>query len=86
MAMGKIYFPKHSKWADTVIDEMLHFPHGNHDDAVDALSLIGRVLDTTYSPGFSVYTKKRRDMMYGDNILTSARKVGENQIKMRRRA
>lgn len=40
VAMGKVFFPKGPIW-DKVIDEMLAFPNGTHDDAVDMLSLFG---------------------------------------------
>ena len=72
-AMGKLYFPKHSKWADTIIDEMMHFPHGKNDDCIDCLSLMGRILDTTYSPNLRVVALRNRDIRYGSNILQSAR-------------
>lgn len=44
MAMGKVYFPTGAPWVETLVYEMLRFPSGTHDDQVDALSLIGRML------------------------------------------
>jgi predicted phage terminase large subunit-like protein len=43
-SMGKIFFPKNSAWKGDVLGQMLRFPAGKHDDAVDVLSLIGRGL------------------------------------------
>lgn len=43
--MGKVYLPYGQPWADTVVDELLSFPTGKHDDIVDNFSLIGRALD-----------------------------------------
>lgn len=44
-SMGKLFFPKQAKWRDHVMNQMLRFPAGKHDDAVDVLSLIGRGLE-----------------------------------------
>ena len=44
MATGKVYFPKRAEWLDDLVLEMSMFPVG-HDDQVDALGLIGRMLD-----------------------------------------
>lgn len=43
-SMGKVFFPKHATWAADVIGQLLRFPAGKHDDAVDVCSLIGRGL------------------------------------------
>jgi predicted phage terminase large subunit-like protein len=45
MAMGKVYFPRNAPWVSGLISEMLSFPAGKHDDMVDGLALIGRLLD-----------------------------------------
>jgi predicted phage terminase large subunit-like protein len=47
-ANGKVAFPK-APWADEVIDQLIRFPAGKHDDAVDACSLIGRAVSDTNS-------------------------------------
>ncbi len=44
MATGKVYFPKRAEWLDDLVMELAMFPVG-HDDQVDALGLIGRMLD-----------------------------------------
>ena len=44
MSMGKVFWPQKAGWYADVRHEMLTFPHGKHDDAVDAFSLIGRML------------------------------------------
>lgn len=48
-ALGKLSLPKDG-WAQRAIDQCLAFPAGKHDDAVDVLSLMGRVLDDAH-PG-----------------------------------
>jgi predicted phage terminase large subunit-like protein len=45
-AMGKVYFPHQAPWVADLQTELLNFPAGKHDDQVDMLSLIGRMLDT----------------------------------------
>ena len=44
-SMGKLFIPKHSPWRTDVITQLLKFPAGKHDDAVDVFSLIGRGLE-----------------------------------------
>ena len=44
-ASGKIYLPRHLEWSDSLMNELLTFPAGKHDDQVDALSLACRMLD-----------------------------------------
>jgi predicted phage terminase large subunit-like protein len=46
MAMGKVYFPTNAAWMPELQNELFTFPAGAHDDQVDALGLIGRMMDT----------------------------------------
>lgn len=41
MSMGKVRFPTFAPWWSTARHEMLCFPHGKHDDFVDALAHLG---------------------------------------------
>ncbi|PCI52556.1 MAG: hypothetical protein COB36_14785 [Alphaproteobacteria bacterium] len=43
-AMGKVYHPSNAPWLADLEREMLSFPYAKHDDQVDPLSLIGRLL------------------------------------------
>ncbi|MGE0629767.1 MAG: phage terminase large subunit [Hyphomicrobiaceae bacterium] len=45
-AMGMVYLPHGAPWVEDLLAELLVFPAGKHDDMVDALGLIGRLLDT----------------------------------------
>jgi len=45
MSMGKVLFPRNAAWTARVVAQLLSFPAGKHDDAVDVLGLLGRMLD-----------------------------------------
>lgn len=45
MAMGGLYVQRGALWATDLIAEMMSFPVGVHDDQVDALGLVGQLLD-----------------------------------------
>lgn len=51
MSMGKVLFPAHASWWPEVRDQLLKFPHGAHDDFVDALAYIGLGLTMQIAPG-----------------------------------
>lgn len=44
-SMGKVFFPKRAEWKDHVMMQLLRFPAGKNDDAVDVLSLFGRGIE-----------------------------------------
>lgn len=44
-SMGKIFFPKNAAWKGDVLAQLLRFPAGKHDDAVDVFSLLGRGIE-----------------------------------------
>jgi predicted phage terminase large subunit-like protein len=45
IALNGLYVPIHAPWYAALRSEMLSFPAGKHDDQVDALGLIGQLLD-----------------------------------------
>lgn len=45
-SMGKVYLPVNAPWTNDLLAELLAAFSGKNDDQVDALSLIGRMLDT----------------------------------------
>ena len=49
MAMDGLYCPFHEKWFSELKRELMTFPAGKNDDCVDALGLIGQVLDKMVS-------------------------------------
>lgn len=48
-ASGRVYWP-YKDWAERAINELLKFPSGKHDDAVDACSLFGMFYNRTWTP------------------------------------
>jgi len=46
MAIDGLYLPSGASWLADLRSELLSFPAGKHDDQVDALGLIGQLLDT----------------------------------------
>jgi predicted phage terminase large subunit-like protein len=45
MSMNGLFYPAGAPWRETFESELLRFPAGKHDDQVDALGLIGQLLD-----------------------------------------
>jgi hypothetical protein len=45
MALEGLYVPINTSWYPEFRSELLGFPAGKHDDQVDALGLIGQLLD-----------------------------------------
>ncbi|MCJ2085521.1 phage terminase large subunit [Methylobacterium sp. E-005] len=50
MSMLGLYVPANVPWRSELEGELLRFPAGVHDDQVDALGLIGQLLDTIHAP------------------------------------
>lgn len=50
MAMEGLYVPADAPWLADFRAELLSFPAGRHDDQVDALGLVGQLLDKMFVP------------------------------------
>jgi predicted phage terminase large subunit-like protein len=50
MSMGGLYVPAGASWLPDFEQELLRFPSAVHDDQVDALGLIGQLLDHIQAP------------------------------------
>ncbi len=49
MALEGLYCPINASWYADLRSELLSFPAGKHDDQVDALGLVGQLLDKMMS-------------------------------------
>lgn len=58
-ANGKVSLPL-NEWGDHVIDQLIRFPAGKHDDAVDMCSLIGRAVYETWPAILTKVEQARR--------------------------
>ena len=59
MSLGKVKFPRFAPWFVAARDQMLKFPHGAHDDFIDALAYIGLGLSRIVAGhGKTKYKKK----------------------------
>ena len=45
MELDGLYVPARAPWLQDLKAELLAFPRGKHDDQVDALGLVGQLLD-----------------------------------------
>jgi predicted phage terminase large subunit-like protein len=72
MGMGKVYFPRRAPWTATLIAELLRFPAGTYDDQVDALGLLGMMLDRAAAGTRPKQKEEARCMnqMTFDEVLT----------------
>lgn len=50
MALSGLYVPPDAPWRADLLSELMSFPAGKHDDQVDALGLIGQLLDMMLPP------------------------------------
>jgi hypothetical protein len=50
MELDGLYVPARAPWLPDLKAELLAFPTGKHDDQVDALGLVGQLLDK-WAPG-----------------------------------
>ena len=51
MALHGLYVPQSASWVAELRSELLSFPAGKHDDQMDALGLIGQLLDYDFCAG-----------------------------------
>lgn len=64
MAQHGLYVPTDADWYPDLRSELLSFPAGKHDDQVDALGLVGQLLDKMIAgakPKVANFPKPRRD-------------------------
>lgn len=60
MAVDGLYYPENAPWRTDFENELMMFPVGRHDDQVDALGLIGQLLDRMAAGDAPVEVKPMR--------------------------
>jgi predicted phage terminase large subunit-like protein len=61
MALEGLYVPAGSPWLPDLRSELLSFPAGRHDDQVDALGLVGQLLDQMVKPAAKPVVRQKPD-------------------------
>ena len=79
LQQGKVLFPKNATLTELMMQEMLRFPTGVHDDMVDAIAWIGRMLQDMI--GFSKPKPVRRKS-WKDKLRTITRSAHNNATAM----
>jgi predicted phage terminase large subunit-like protein len=59
MALEGLHVPTDAPWYPAFRSELLSFPAGRHDDAVDALGLVGRLLNKMAN-GFALKVEEKK--------------------------
>jgi predicted phage terminase large subunit-like protein len=72
MALGGLYVPTGSDWFPQFRTELLSFPAGKHDDQVDALGLVGQLLDKMLSGSKPVQPDKPKNPSGYRALVTAA--------------
>ena len=76
MALDGLYVPQNAAWLSDFRSELLSFPAGKHDDIVDALGLIGQLLDYMSVGNKPQPNRKSRKSM----AITSTNRLGPRMI------
>jgi hypothetical protein len=66
MALNGLYIPGDAPWRNALIAELLSFPAAVHDDQVDALGLVGQLLDRM-TPGRVPVTREDKIRVAAEN-------------------
>jgi predicted phage terminase large subunit-like protein len=66
MALEGLYVPINAPWYPALRSELLSFPAGKHDDQVDALGLVGQLLDNMQAGTKPRVTEKPKRDRYDD--------------------
>jgi len=59
-SMGKVHIPN-CEWGDRLVEQLVSFPAGKHDDAVDALGLFAMAIESAH-PAIERSTPSKKDL------------------------
>ena len=68
MQSHMVYFPKNAEWAGTMKKELLRFPGGIHDDMVDALAWLVRMILTQAPPARPKPPRSRAEKTVAEKV------------------
>jgi predicted phage terminase large subunit-like protein len=51
IGQGTVFFPARAHWVPELLDELVEFPNGAHDDQVDVVAYASRVVSEVWFPG-----------------------------------
>jgi DNA polymerase III epsilon subunit-like protein len=81
MSMEKVLFPERAPWWPAARDQLLKFPHDQHDDFVDALAYVG--LGLTLQVGAGVRAEKKPDNAEGTfGWMIDQRRLAEKSVRL----
>lgn len=66
MATKGLFIPSGEVWKSDLVSELMSFPNGKHDDQIDALSLVGQMLDQIRAP-----EEKRKQRRNGFSFMAA---------------
>jgi predicted phage terminase large subunit-like protein len=81
MAFNGLYVPTNASWYPDLRSELLSFPAGKHDDQVDALGLVGQLLDKMIN-GANPPAPAARENMSGYRAAGDRRSAGADALTM----
>lgn len=81
-SMGRVYLPNGKQWAIRLLDQLLRFPAGDHDDGVDCCGLIGRYVNKAFAAKIPKPKPKKRNRMTLAEILKDDDKRQQNEARL----
>ena len=69
-ALGKVHIPD-NEWGRRIVEQLMKFPAGKYDDAVDVLSLMGQVLDQAHP---SLQIPKKEYLSFHDKRIDALKR------------
>lgn len=78
---GTVHFPVRRPWAEHVIDNLIKFPAGKHDDAADVCGLLGRGIDQMMDAHIPVNTPRPQLTPFTEKWLTYNDRNNEPKVR-----